>query len=428
MKPQMFGDGTLTVNGNQVIYDIPRQKVRIESLDELRVLRQEHSMFLPVTDLRQDDHYLKIVYEVPEGYHPFNLLKRKGDFLLKLMISEDILEIRHLEDELTTIIHPNNIFYSGVGKVKFMYKAIKDVMPANGFKAIPLMFQLQALILSLFTKKDYNEIKNQGFEPFASVKDEIVQSIIKAQSIEGLQQAIAHFREQEQQRVLAKQEKKGKGIKMPGAAALFAIMIGAATGGIGTHLVEVQPIKSGLQADLKESKKKQQQQEMLLEGYRLAAAHKPQEAIKKFESVHGLTKDDKEILSHQYFLLDNPEAWETAAKLNPALKDDVAKKQLEKKISDIEQAFKQKDYNKAIDLAKGVNDQRAKKLVGESYLEKGDIETAWKVATDIKDVPLQIKVQEAYLKKVDSDKKLSKDKKKKKMDAIKKRIKNLKKR
>lgn len=447
MKPQMFGDGTLTVQGNEVTYSLPKQKINMDSFRELEPLKQEHAMFLTVQDIQEDNHYLKIVYVVDQSYKPFNLLTKKGDHLLKLMVAEDILEIRHLSEDLTTIIHPNNVYFSDVGKVKFMYKSIKNVLPANGFKAIPLMFQLQALILSLFTRKEYNEIKNQGFEPFITSENEIIQAIVNAQSLDDLQGYLRGFREEEQARLLAKQEKKTNRKKpkmnLPVIGVLTGMcLIGGVIGGVSTHFTQVKTVQADydlLQGDIQSIKKENQQQEGLIKAYRYANQGKTQEAIQQFEALEGLGKEDKNFLAQMYLKQDDSKKWLTAASLNPQLNNDVAKKFLEKKdyenfskievtnsLLQIEQYFIKKDFDSVIKLSTQSKEKRAKQLQVEAYIQKNDFRNAQKGAQSLKDKGLEIKVLELKLKYVQADKKMKKEDKEKQIKGIQDQLSKLK--
>lgn len=214
-------------------------------------------------------------------------------------------------------------------------------------------------------------------------------------------------------------------------AAIGILVFGLLVGTIVTYLVQVKPgtsalaaskqDKGQLQTQLEQIESEKERQLQILSGYKAILAGNSEEAIKTLEAAENLSAEEKKALAQQYVKLNTPESLSKAANLDSDLhrtialqlvnlNTDEAKKALlslksESPAVQMEQAWLQNEDDRVIQLFNEQlkEDPRAKKIAATSYLRQEKINESFRLAVELKDVPLQIAVKNKQIEMVTKD-------------------------
>ena len=498
-KQVLLPHGVLYMGDKELVMEIPIKHARIQTPEQLSELKKADPLFFTCTKQAVKEETAALHYAVEEGYKPLKE-HAASTMQVKQEIAKDLLLIRKIQGtQFTTYIHPENIYANKEGRVKFIHRGIRSVLPPDQEEGKVFVFQIKCLILSIFSGVSYFELLNNGAAQFKFKDKDLVQlqkakslkeiEVLLSKDLSGIKQPSAEGETHSGKPSLGMEQKsvkpaalKPSGSQAPPAvqqrppgplpaegrqagdnpksknpallllSAAGFLVFGILAGVLGSYLFQVKPNSTALASNVEEKNAIEERlqgelikKERVLEAYRLAAQKKNDEAVKAFESMDSLSKEDETFLADLYMESDDPAHIVKAASMDPNLELDAVYTLLALKTQEandavldiasdnqavlFEQAVIRKDYVQAAELAKSVypQDKRANTLVAKGLLEEGMAKEALEFAEKAKDTPLQISILEKQLKDVKADKKMSKKEKEKKQKELSKKIDNLKK-
>ena len=497
-KQVLLPHGVLYMGDKELVMEIPIKQARIQTPEQLSELKKEDPLFFTCTKQAVTEETAALHYAVEEGYKPLRE-HAASTMQVKQEIAKDLLLIRKIQGtQFTTYIHPENIYANKEGRVKFIHRGIRSVLPPDQEEGKVFVFQIKCLILSIFSGVSYFELLNNGAAQFKFKDKDLVQlqkakslkeiEVLLSKDLSGIKQPAPESKIPQAKTAAGMEQKHEKPPMKPSVsqappavqqrpaapypaevrpagekpktmnpALMFVsaagfLIFGILAGVLGSYLFQVKPNSTALASNVEEKNAIEERlqgelvkKERTLEAYKLAAQKKNDEAVKAFESMDSLSKEDETVLANLYMESDNPEHLVKAASMNPNLELDAVNQLLDLKTQEanesvlaipsdnqavlFEQAVVRKDYPQAAELAKSEypDDKRANTIVAKGLLEEGMAKEALEFAEKAKDTPLQISILEKQLKDVKADKKMSKKEKEKKQKELSKKIDNLKK-
>lgn len=166
MKKFSFNHGTFVVNKDHVQFEIPIKYIFANSLQEIEDIYDVGDFgFETLIETFFDQSTFVLSYLIEPDFFPLDILRQKDDPQLKISSAESLIEIGlyfESQDRLVTVFEPPNFFVSTEGKVKFLYRGVAGLMPAQGYEEEPIIDQVKRLILYLFTDARFSELNHYG--------------------------------------------------------------------------------------------------------------------------------------------------------------------------------------------------------------------------------------------------------------------------
>ncbi|SFX80631.1 WXG100 protein secretion system (Wss), protein YukC [Thermoactinomyces sp. DSM 45891] len=436
MKKMLFNHGTLIFDRDSVQFEIPLKSLKSELIDgsEIDVVKKVSSeIAFPCTYSITDD-MLIMHFDIEEDFLPFESVRAVFNLGRdeKLKMVEDLINLgEYFEDlsSLNTVFDTLNLFGDSNGRVKLLFRGVREVLPAEGYESESVFDQIKRLVLFLFTEARYDVLRIQGNKSAIQKTNkedrQIVRKIIEAETYQdlknglGISQLVADHdeihdhsemgQEQEEQVVLKekpivqkikteKPVKTEKPIKTKKPRKQWTLkpvyLLGATV--LVVVVASVLYMTSGSGSGAKSQKVEASEKTSangLLKGMRLAAMQQFKEAAKQFEQLkfHDLDKEDQKVVLLT-FLLSGEE--QKAIELEPKFVESVisyyvTNNQLDKvknlksdlPVVQFEIAVLDKKPETVIELKSKVRmDGRREKIVVEAFLTKGDFEGAYDFA------------------------------------------------
>ncbi|WP_124726718.1 type VII secretion protein EssB/YukC [Staphylospora marina] len=213
MKRIPMGDGTLTIDGDQIFYRIPAKDCNVTREELIEIEDLPGIGFRAKARFTEDESQLELHFVPEEKFVPFDRIRNDWfqDVSVRLTISRNLLLIADYfmhRPQWVTLFHPMNFFvHEQDGTVLVLYRGLKGQMPAPGYEEESLAEQVKRLILLLFTSSKYEELLLNGNSYAARRLIEayrpLVRKLLKARELEELQQVMdeaieEHAREMEQ--------------------------------------------------------------------------------------------------------------------------------------------------------------------------------------------------------------------------------------
>lgn len=223
MRRISFNEGTLTFEKNKVIYEVPLEKTNINSIQEIEFIRHLDFMFsITNMEISPNRQHFSMEIEVESGFVPLSYFKsnstdaQKYEFIKNL--SEISEELKNLE-KLVTILDDKNILVNiQNGEIKFLYRGLRDLMPAGSYLEEDLEVQVKRLSLYILTSAKYDAIRVNGVKEALNhttqEKYTLVAKIANSQSLEDILANIEAVQETNQQKIV-EEEKKSIFTKFP---------------------------------------------------------------------------------------------------------------------------------------------------------------------------------------------------------------------
>lgn len=480
-----MAQGKISENNEFVTYEIALNETNLVEAEQLEELKRPHPLFLPCDNYAMENQQVTIRYKKQTGYTPL-VTYLQADLALKKKIAEQILRVEDLiGTQYTVLLSPNNIYAQESGQIKFAHRGIRSVLPPEKLPEAMLQ-EIKDVIIFLLKTGTGNDtqtpavtLANQvaSAETIKQIRTILQSDIPKAEpkqkepaapetvpvaepKAKPPVQSVAKPTKSEQKPTQAK-PKQETPVKQKAATAtrkmlLTGILIGLLIGFGALYLAKVMPLENEvasasddyhskvdeLEQDQQATQEKLDNQKVINQAYQFAVNDKVKESVAQFEKAKSLSDADKEVLASQYIKLNTPDSLTKAVELNPdnqteavnhlvALQSDDANKAILNMESDkpevnIEKAWLNKDYQQVVDLSgKLKDDKRAKELAAKSYIELDKPADAMKLAKGLKNKDLQIASLKKEIDMVQSDKKMKKDKRKKKIKDLNKQVKKL---
>ena len=458
MGKVFIGPGKLMEADNELIIEIPVAATHLQAEEQLEELKRPHPMFIHCREYKIESEHIYMTYEKSKMLTAF-FEARNFDLQRKLALSMELLRMEELiGTQFTTYLFPQNIFVTDRNEIKLLYRGIRSVLPPDHFDSAQLLLRVKYLLLFLFSDLPFEEIETSNMLAFQN--NPFLKKVYLADSMDWLKtilQAKAEEMEKQQQSVRGETDKQETEVKENPAnrkyyyimALIGCLLFGGLAGVLGTYWVKVTPASQQLeelkseQAKLEEKIGKMEasedNQSRLLQAYREAATGNSQNAIRLFEQVTDLTKEDQSVWALQYLNSKNPgdilqavELDETlavpAVRALVAIETDEAKKAIQQLASNepqvlIEKAWLNKDYDEVIKIwNENQQDERAAHLAVESYLVKKEYEAALKVADRLGNLQMQQEILRSYIASIEANSKISENQKEQRLEELQARL------
>lgn len=223
MRRISFNEGTLSFEKNKVIYEVPLEKTNINSIEEIEFIRHVDFMF-PIVNMQisPNRQHFSMEIEVESGFVPLSYFKsnstdeQKYEFIKNLC---EIAEELRNWDKLVTILDDKNILVNlENSEVKFLYRGLRDLMPAVSYLEEEIEMQVKRLSLFILTSAKYDAIRINGLkEALTNASQEkytLAAKISGSQSIEDILVNITAVQETNVQKV-EEEEKKSIFTRLP---------------------------------------------------------------------------------------------------------------------------------------------------------------------------------------------------------------------
>lgn len=165
---------------------IPRKLVTADSAAELEALKSANDNYFDLLEIIEKKRKFELKYMVPEEWKTLHSA-RKCNEVLRLSLLDRILHSAILEDECKTILHPQNIFYSDMKHIKYLYRANDVMQKVDNISALE---QYKLISYSMLTKYSYEVWRKKKLKLLEKEKNDLLNKIEHAESLSELQTLI----------------------------------------------------------------------------------------------------------------------------------------------------------------------------------------------------------------------------------------------
>lgn len=163
--------------------DIPIKYITSDNEKDYEELKEESDYYFKLLDINIDSKKLRLKYQREDGYKTLLSAKSFNNIFILSLIAK-VLEINPLNSkDFKVLLHPNNIYYSDMNTVKFLYRANKHLIFG---KTMNSMEQYKLLILSMMSPYSYEQYKKKKFELLTKQEDEFLNSVERTNSVNEL--------------------------------------------------------------------------------------------------------------------------------------------------------------------------------------------------------------------------------------------------
>lgn len=369
--------GVLFKSSEGLVMEIPLKETNVQDLEQLKELEKQDSLFLSCTKQELKPNQIVLHYHLEEGFQPLETWDDSSMYM-KQKFAQGIISVKKIEGtQFTTYMHPENIYCNQDGKVKFIYRGIRSVLPPEQEDGKVFVYQIKCIILSIFSGMPYFDLLNNGI-PLNSFNDRALNQLAKAKSLKDIEVFLAkdlseintkrtesssnlkstkenhQSTEQKNSMNFIKSEpdlsipamkpnlsltseetlsistnKSRKVLWLSGAGFL---VLGLIIGLLSSYILQVKPNSVASASNLEEKNKIEKklqieldEKENHLAAYQLTAMRKNEEAIQAFEAIKRPSDDDKKVLANLYLALNTPDSLMKAAELDSSLQVQAAK-------------------------------------------------------------------------------------------------------
>ncbi|WP_177177283.1 type VII secretion protein EssB/YukC [Bacillus sp. MUM 116] len=427
----MFLEGTLQIEGKDACYRIPSNLTKVDTVGELKPLKQPSHLFFNCMEIHFDKQYTTFHYEIEKGFLPLSR-ERKQAPLQKLAIAENLLTFESLADSnYVTFLHPENLYIKQLQEVKALYRGLRGL--TNPIEQND-HYYVQCLIVYLFTKYPFHALKQKGLYSVYEETTDFLKHIIDARNFDDLQTAIIRERERLQESYMEELDKKKKGKKpqkkllLIGGSVILAFGISGGSVALGQSLSN--PAVQASQQSLADTQSKLKQSNELLEMYRLHYNGKYEQLINAMKNEKKLTGEEKTLLKESYLstgqyaeaakLSSEEDVVHYLLKNNP---DGLKKWESNSSLVQFEKAYLNKKYDQVISLREKIKpDDRQKSIIAVAYMNTNKLNESFVLAKEIGNKDLMIQVKNKQIEVIKADKGKKDKQKKTEIKAIQKEI------
>ncbi|RDW21727.1 type VII secretion protein EssB/YukC [Oceanobacillus chungangensis] len=445
--------GEITDNEEVIIYEIAKEQTNLVDIEQLDELKRKDVFFFECQHILADETSIRLYYKRNKAYQKLKHY-RNSSKEVKRQIALQILSIdRLIGTQYTTLVHPDNIYVTSDGDVKFAFRGIRSIFVQERFNMEQLLIDQKRVLLYLFSTYAYDEITGNDLNHIKT-SEPILTTIINANSMVILS---SFFKKMEtapkQAAVKPAAIKKNAKTPKKNVSLLSGILVGVIIGLLSMYVLKVMPLTEASTAMANENEEIGKNEAQLIEenkaleasltdlhtvtkAYREVIAGNTEEAIPLFESAEALDETAKQTLTEQYIVQNSLESLSKAAKIGSDEQQKVIVRklnELNKKEANqailsidsnvpevkIEQAWVKKDYNEIINLySELVDNPRAKVLAANSYIHLDKPKEAKTLAYELKDKKLQLASLNKEKELANANKKLNAEQRKEAISKI----------
>ncbi|WP_162800308.1 type VII secretion protein EssB/YukC [Oceanobacillus zhaokaii] len=440
--------GEIIDNEEVIIYEIAKEQTNLVDIEQLDELKRKDDFFFECQHILADESSIRLYYKRNKASQKLKHYRNTNKEVMRQIALQILSVDRLIGTQYTTLIHPDNIYVTADGDVKFVFRGIRSIFNQERFNTEQLLIDQKRVLLFLFSTYAYDEITGKDLNHLITT-DPFLTSIINANSVMTLSSLFKKMETVPKQAAVKPtsiKQKKKENTKAPkkNVSLLSGILIGVIIGLLSMYVFKVLPLTEAsttMANENVESVKNEEQlaeknevlqtsladQEKVVEAYRELMAGNTREAITLFESVEALDDNTKQTLTEQYIAQNSVESLAKAAeigsveqqkvivrKLN-ALNTKEANQAILSINSDvpevkIEQAWVNKEYDAIIEIfTKIADDPRAKVLAANSYIQLNRPKEAKALAYDLNDKRLQLASLNKEKELANSNKKLNEE-------------------
>lgn len=417
MKINNFNGGTLITKHNHLEYIVNIDLCHITDLNDIQHdLTKNNNLYLDVKDINKEGDYIHITYNTDSEYRPFSSAKRESK-ALKLSLLDYILEVNPLNENYT-VLHPSNLFFRNIKDIKIGYKG-HDLMPKMKMSNLE---QYKILVMSMLSKYPYEKFIKNKFEALSKENNIFFHKVNNAESLLDLQNIVRDELSDVQTKHLLEEEIRHKKLVKKSR---FIIIAGLLTSILLCSLIAMSVIRNVVAENENEYSEKMKEAEIAKSKnsvYENLYNGNFKEALK------GMKKDKSFARGDVISVLKNENAYEELIKYEPKETEYVIEKLYEdKKVDKIRELAFEFENNEALSVEKAIIDREGSifsvgatgtyneqsKRLAETAVENGYIEVATDINKKLKDKNLEKKINERKIEELKKEIKNTKDKAKK---------------
>lgn len=393
MKIQLFEHGTLFIHKNKHYrLEIATNHVLAERPEDLRELQIEHSSFFTLKDIKKENNRFILEFAMEADYQPL-LVAKQYSTVLRLALLYQLLELDPLFNfEGKVLIHPRNIFFKDMKKIKFLYRS-NQWLPFDDH--IEKLEQYKILILSMFSRFTFEKYRREKNHLLKKEEDEFFFRIEKATSVEDLKQLIANrLQEEETQHffVFEKEKQKIKKQKRILSGISIGICAVAFTLALFLQKMAVHKVETVYATELEQAEHKSI-------FYKLLSEEKHEDALSFLKKTGGSKKEFANLYFEQgeyQKAIDTDDSLVKAAieamyKANK--KDEIVGLEAESEFLDIEKKIITYDYSVLLTMLTFTKDEDQQLRMGQAFVQHGDLSDAKVLNQKLKNEGLEIAIR-----------------------------------
>lgn len=390
-----FSFGSIKLTPDIAQFTISRSEFTYDRLEEIdQFLRSTKTdAFLAFRGIEENEGHVLITFHFVEHFKPIVAIKQEA-YVVKLSIAQAILL-----DEIVTktpdfvSLHPATVYYHPMSTIRYSYRANRQMPREEKYTHLQ---RYKALVLTILTNQPYEKCLAEP-EHLAKRANDLVRSILQAQTIEDMQQLLTEAYDFVAYHTVQAQTIERKKWR---SRLITGVVLTALLGLFGIGYVKQAANEQQAEA-LSALTKDYEQAQLQQEAQTLFADEQFEEAIPLF---FELGDSSKEVAAK----LMKEEEWQLALDTEPAVLEEVIttlyeqgeeKQLLDFTLSQGEFVYSQKlAHEKAIvsyDVAQMaadlpfISDEHTLRRMGQAFVEQGDMAGAREVLNKTQDAQLK---------------------------------------
>jgi len=397
VKIQLFEYGTLFIHKNKHYrLEIAANKVLAERPEDVKELQKEHPYFFNLKDVKKAKDRVVLDYEIEEEYQPL-IVAKQYSVVLRLALLNELLEMDPLHETKDKVpLHPRNIFFKDMKKLKFLYRSNQWLPYSDHLEKLE---QYKILIISMFSRFSYEKYRWEKEHLLRKEENEFFFRIEHAKSMKDLKELIAsRLQEKETMHFFGLETEKQKMRKQK--RVLTGISVGICATVLSFAFFFQQTAVHKAQTAYATELEKVEQESTY---YKLLSEEKYDEALSFLKKTGGSNKNlanlyfekgeyQKAIHTDKSFIKPTVEALYKAGKKNEilALKAESDYLDMEKKIISY-------DYSVLLSQQAFIKDKDQRLRIGRAFVEHGDLTDARELNRRLKNEKLETMIKKKEL-------------------------------
>lgn len=179
----------MSINSKKEYYfiSIPKKIITADSALELEALKEKNEKYFDLLEIVEKKGKFELKYVVPEEWKTLHSTRNCNE-VLRLSLLDRVLHSGILEnDEFKTILHPQNIFYSDMKHIKYLYRANPVMQRVDNISELD---QYKLISYSMLTKYSYEVWRKKKLKLLEREKNDLLNKIEHSDTLSELQTII----------------------------------------------------------------------------------------------------------------------------------------------------------------------------------------------------------------------------------------------
>lgn len=166
---------------------VPKKIVTADSAIEIEALKNINEKYFDLVEIVEKKRKFELKYVVPEDWKTLHSARNCNE-VLRLSLLDRVLHSDIMaNDEYKTILHPQNIFYSDMKHIKYLYRANSVMQKVDDVSELD---QYKLISYSMLTKYTYEVWRKKRLKLLQKEKNDLLNKIEHADTLSELQTII----------------------------------------------------------------------------------------------------------------------------------------------------------------------------------------------------------------------------------------------